>query len=188
MTDLNPPPPPPVPPGQWRPGEADRKPFADRLQAAVDEGRLDLIEYDQRLRAVDAARSFDDLAQVVADLPAPPEEILTQVGEMAVTASVVHTPAGPIPVRGSQWTIQDQWRAERKIPSWAIALAIVGFFCVGPFSLLFLLAKEQLFGGHVQVSVANAGQQYVAYIPVQSHAQVQYMHQQVAYVRSLSVR
>jgi hypothetical protein len=183
MTDLNPP-----TPGQWRPGQADRQPYADRLKVAVDEGRLNLIEYDQRLRAVDEAKSFDDLAQVVADLPSPPEEILTQIGEMVVTASTVHTPAGPIPLSGAQWMIADQWRSEQKIPSWAIALAVLAFFCVGPFSLLFLLAKEQLFGGHVQVSVSSAGQQYVAYIPVQSYPQVQYMHQQVAYVRSLSTR
>lgn len=181
-------PPPAVPPGQWRPGEADRKPFADRLRVAVDEGRLDLIEYDQRLRAVDEARSFEELARVVADLPAPPEELLTQIGELGVTASTVHTPAGPIPLRGSQWMIMDGWTSERKIPSWAIALAVVLFFCVGPLSLLFLLVKEQLFGGHVQVSVTNGGQQYVAYIPVHGLAQVQYVHQQVAYVRSLSVR
>lgn len=186
MTERNPPPAPS--PGQWRPSETDRKPFADRLRVAVDEGRLDLIEYDQRLRAVDEAKSFDELARVVADLPAPPEQILTQIGEIAVTASTVHTPAGPIPLRGSQWTIQDQWVADRKIPSWAIGMAILLFFCIGPFSLLFLLAKETRFGGHVQVSVANAGQHYVAYIPVHAHTQVHYVHQQVAYARSLSTR
>lgn len=185
MTDRNA----PVPAGgQWRPSETDRKPFADRLRVAVDEGRLDLIEYDQRLRAVDQAKSFDELARVVEDLPAPPEEILTQIGEIAVTASTVHTPAGTIPLHRSQWTIQDQWVSDRKIPSWAIALAVLLFFCLGPLSLLFLLAKETRFGGHVQVSVANAGQHYVAYIPVYALPQVHYVHQQVAYVRTLSTR
>lgn len=177
-----------VTPQQWKASDADRQQVADRLARAVDEGRLDLNEYDQRLRASERAQTLSELDQVVADLPVPAEPVLTQIGELTVTASTVHTPMGPIPLRGSQWSVQDQWLTEQKIPTWAIVMSIVGFFCLTVFSLLFLLAKETIFRGHVQVSVSNGGRHYVAYIPVHSHAQVHHLHQQVNYVRSLSVR
>lgn len=175
-------------PSQWRPSDADRQQVAERLRLAVDEGRLDLMEYDRRLRVSEQAGTMTDLERVVADLPAPVEPILLQIGELSVTATTVHTPVGPIPLRGSQWTVHDQWVTEQKIPTWAIVMAIVGFFCLTVFSLLFLLAKENIFRGHVQVSVTNGGQQYVAYIPVANHAQVHHVHHQVNYVRSISIR
>lgn len=188
MTGPFSPPPPPNSPDAWRPSDADRQRVADRLRQAVDEGRLDLHEYDQRLRASEQAQTMAALDQVVADLPAPPEAVIAQIGEIMVTETTVHTPTGPIPLRGSQWTVQDQWMITQKIPTWAIVLAVVGFFCLTVFSLLFLLAKESIYRGHVQVSVTNGAQQYVAYIPVQSHAQVHHVHQQVNYIRSFAAR
>lgn len=175
-------------PGQWRVSDADRAPINDRLRHAVDEGRLNLIEYDQRLQQVERAQTLDELDRVVGDLPMPAEPILVQIGEMAVTATAVHTPVGPIRLRGSTWTVHDQWMTEQKIPTWAIVLAIVGFFCLTIFSLLFLLAKETIYRGHVQVTVTNGPRQYTAYLPVQSHSQVHYVHQQVNYLRSLAAR
>jgi hypothetical protein len=177
-----------VPPDHWRAADADRAPIFDRLRQAVDEGRLDLVEYDQRLRAAETAQTLQELDRVVADLPVPAEAVLVQIGEFAVTATTIHTPTGTIPLRGSQWTTQDQWLGEEKIPSWAIALAIVLFFCVGPFSLLFLLAKESTVRGGVHVSVTNGGRQASTYVPIASHQQVQHLHQQVNYVRSLAAR
>ncbi|HLU33554.1 MAG TPA: DUF1707 domain-containing protein [Natronosporangium sp.] len=188
MTDPFAPSPPPGSPGGWRPSDSDRQRVADRLRQAVDEGRLDLHEYDQRLRASEQAPTMAALERVVADLPAAPEAVLAQIGEITITENTVHTPAGPIPLHGSQWMVQDQWMATQKIPTWAIVLAIVGFFCLTIFSLLFLLAKETIYRGHVQVTVSNGAQQYVTYVPVQSYAQVQYVHQQVNYARSLAAR
>lgn len=188
MTDPFAPSPPPGSPRGWRPSDSDRQRVADRLRQAVDEGRLDLHEYDQRLRASEQAPTMAALERVVADLPAAPEAVLAQIGEITITENTVHTPAGPIPLHGSQWMVQDQWMATQKIPTWAIVLAIVGFFCLTIFSLLFLLAKETIYRGHVQVTVSNGAQQYVTYVPVQSYAQVQYVHQQVNYARSLAAR
>jgi hypothetical protein len=178
----------PLPPDQWRPSEADRKAVSDQLRVAVDEGRLDLMEYDQRLRAAEMAGTLEHLHRVVADLPSQPEQVLVQIGEIAVTASTVYTPNGAIPLRGSQWAVQDQWLSEQKIPSWAIVLAIVGFFLVCALSLLFLLAKETRFHGTVNVTVTNGHQQYVARIPVYSQQQVHHIYNQVNYVRSLTTR
>lgn len=178
----------PLPPDQWRPSEADRKAAAERLRVAVDEGRLNLTEYDQRLRAAEMAGTMEQLNRVVADLPGPPEQVLVQIGEIAVTATTVYTPSGPIPLRGSQWTVQDQWLSEQKTPTWAIVMAIVGFFLVCALSLLFLLAKETRFHGTVNVAVTNGSQQYVARIPVYHPQQVHHIYNQVNYVRSLTTR
>ncbi|HWG98475.1 MAG TPA: hypothetical protein VNV66_03930 [Pilimelia sp.] len=115
-----------------------------------------------------------------------PAPVIARIGELAVTSSTVHTPAGDIPLRGSSWQVHDQWLAEQRTPRWALVLAIVGFCVLTVFSLFFLLAKETVYRGLVQVTVTNGAQQYVCRIPVADHAQVQAIHQQVNYVRSLA--
>jgi len=55
-----------------RAADADRRRVADRLGRAHLEGRLDLAEYDEWLRAAWAARTYGELADVTADLPADP--------------------------------------------------------------------------------------------------------------------
>jgi hypothetical protein len=49
----------------------DRDSAARVLNAAFAEGRLRADEHDERARAVYAARTWDELAQVTADLPDP---------------------------------------------------------------------------------------------------------------------
>lgn len=173
-------------PEQWPPAESDRKVIADRLRIAVDEGRLDLMEYDRRLRAAESAGTMVELHSVVGDLPTPAEQVLTQIGEITITQTTVHTPNGPIPLRGAQWLGQDHWHHEQKMATWGIVLAVVLFFCIGPFSLLFLLAKESRYSGTVDVTVSSGSRQYTARIPIQSHQHAHHVHQQVTYARSLS--
>ena len=76
--------------------------------------------------------------------------------------------------------------ATQKTPGWAITLAILLLFCIGPFSLLFLLAKTSIVSGVIQVSVSNGPNHYTARIPVNNQAFVQYTYQQVNYARSLA--
>ncbi|WP_084598830.1 DUF1707 SHOCT-like domain-containing protein [Actinoplanes subtropicus] len=52
-----------------RAADADRHQVADRLRAALDEGRLDLSEYDERLRGAYAAKTYGDLDRLLTDLP-----------------------------------------------------------------------------------------------------------------------
>lgn len=52
-----------------RAGDADRERVAGRLRRAHDEGRLDLDEFDERVTAAWAARTFADLDELTADLP-----------------------------------------------------------------------------------------------------------------------
>lgn len=149
------------------------------------------------MRASETAATVAELHRLTADLPAPsspvavpaqPEPVLVQIADMSVTQSVVYTPVGPIPVRGSQWFVQDQWLEHKRIPTWAVVLTIVGFFCLTVLSLLFLLIKESYYEGTVDVTVINGSQQYTTRIPVTNQWQVQQVYQQVNYMRMLAAR
>jgi len=74
---------------QMRAADADRHQVADRLRTALEEGRLDLTEYDERLQGAYAAKTYGDLDRLLTDLPnaapvvpspppAPPTAIPTQ--------------------------------------------------------------------------------------------------------------
>ena len=52
-----------------RAGDADRQAVADKLRGALDEGRLDLHEYDERLQQAYAAKTYGDLNGLLDDLP-----------------------------------------------------------------------------------------------------------------------
>ncbi|HEX6967749.1 MAG TPA: hypothetical protein VF174_02825 [Micromonosporaceae bacterium] len=114
------------------------------------------------------------------------QPVIAQIGEITVTAHTVHTPVGDLPLAGSTWQVADYWQTEQKTPTWAVVLAIVGFCCLTVFSLLFLLVKETVHHGTVQVTVTNGPRQYVARIRVTDQAQVHHINQQVNYVRSLA--
>jgi hypothetical protein len=66
----------PLRPGDVRPddlraSDAERAQVQDRLRRAHDVGQLDLGEFDDRVRAVWAARTRGELARIIADLPLP---------------------------------------------------------------------------------------------------------------------
>ncbi|MEU7928568.1 DUF1707 domain-containing protein [Micromonospora sp. NPDC049801] len=52
-----------------RAADADREAVAERLRAALNEGRLDLHEYDERLQRAYAARTYAELDPLLSDLP-----------------------------------------------------------------------------------------------------------------------
>jgi hypothetical protein len=54
-----------------RAADTDRQKIADQLKAALDEGRLSLHEYDDRVGQAYAARTYADLLALVDDLPRP---------------------------------------------------------------------------------------------------------------------
>ncbi|GAA4610940.1 DUF1707 SHOCT-like domain-containing protein [Saccharopolyspora hordei] len=61
--------------GSMRAADGDRDAVAERLRAALDEGRLSLTEYDERLRRAYAATTFGELDPLVADLPEPSRQV-----------------------------------------------------------------------------------------------------------------
>jgi Domain of unknown function (DUF1707) len=52
-----------------RAGDSDRQRVADQLKSALDEGRLDLNEYDERVQRAYNARTYGDLDGLLDDLP-----------------------------------------------------------------------------------------------------------------------
>jgi len=54
---------------EMRAADADRQDVAEKLKAALDEGRLDLGEYDERLQQAYAAKTYGDLDGLLTDLP-----------------------------------------------------------------------------------------------------------------------
>ena len=52
-------------------GNAERDKVVEQLTAALNEGRLELVEYDERVRQVYAAKTAGELVPITADLPAP---------------------------------------------------------------------------------------------------------------------
>jgi hypothetical protein len=124
-----------------------------------------------------------ELIPAAAALP-----VLVQIAEIQVTSATVRTPMGEVPLRGSNWMAQDQWVTSQRTPSWAVVCAILGFFCLTIFSLLFLLAKETVYSGVVNIVVTSGTFQYQTRIPVNNQVQVHQIHQQVNYVRALACR
>ena len=96
-------------PDSLRAADVDREFVAERLRKALDEGRLDLSEYDDRLREAYAARTYGDLKALLADLPEVTPPGRGQVVPAGMTAPV--PVGGPVDVpRGHtrRW-IAAQW-------------------------------------------------------------------------------
>lgn len=56
-------------PDKLRAADVDREFVAERLRGALNEGRLTLTEYDDRLKETYAARTYGDLKALLTDLP-----------------------------------------------------------------------------------------------------------------------
>ena len=61
----------PARPDDQRASDADREAVAEDLRDALEEGRLDVDEYQRRLDAVWASRTYGELDRLFADLPHP---------------------------------------------------------------------------------------------------------------------
>jgi len=56
---------------RFRAADSDREKVAEQLKAALDEGRLSLQEYDDRVRDAYAAKTYQELLVLLTDLPKP---------------------------------------------------------------------------------------------------------------------
>lgn len=52
-----------------RAGDDDRSAVAEHLRVALEQGRLELAEYDDRVSRAYTARTYGDLDELVADIP-----------------------------------------------------------------------------------------------------------------------
>jgi hypothetical protein len=73
---------------EMRAADADRQTVADRLKSALDEGRLDLHEYDERLQQAYAAKTYGELDRLLHDLPT--------AAPVAMPAAAVVAPGGHV--------------------------------------------------------------------------------------------
>ena len=113
-----------------RAGDGDRKAVAEQLKSALDEGRLDLGEYDERLQRAYAAKTYADLDGLLTDLP----------GTRPVQHSQVQPATSVAPAAGPS----AQERSEgRQIAQWAGPYAGVILVC----SLIWLVTS--LSAGHL---------------------------------------
>jgi hypothetical protein len=125
--------------------------------------------------------------RVPSPAPQQPEPFLLSIGDIHVSHHWVVTPSGTAPLAGAQWFFADQSRTERKIPTWAIVLAIV-FALACLLGLLFLLVKEDVTFGWVQVSVRAGNVTHVTQVPVTSRADVGRVAQQVQQAQALTAQ
>ena len=119
--------------------------------------------------------------------PPVPAQPIAVLGDTTVTQTQVLTPGGTFPLRGSMWTVNDMTHVQRYIPTWAIVLAVVGFFFVCLFSLLLLIVKETEVRGSIQISVRAEGHYHTVMLPVHSLSQARHIHDQVNYVRAMAM-
>jgi Domain of unknown function (DUF1707) len=75
---------------EMRAGDSDREAVASKLKSALDEGRLDLHEYDERLQKTYTAKTYGDLNGLLDDLPGtlPPQRSQVQGYEPPVSSPV----------------------------------------------------------------------------------------------------
>ncbi|WP_243722886.1 DUF1707 domain-containing protein [Actinomadura sp. 7K507] len=90
---------------EMRAGDADRERVAHLLRDAAGDGRLTLVELDERLDAVYAAKTYADLEPLTRDLPAPGAS------------------PPPAPATGA-----GAWRPVEGAPSWKSGIGIMSGF------------------------------------------------------------
>lgn len=114
-----------------RAADADRAAVADRLRVALDEGRLNLYEYDERLQQAYAARTYAELDALVRDLPAvaPP-------AAAALAEPVEATPARPATARPAT----ARWLAEVWMPYLQVVPIVVAIWAISS-----LFARDLLY-------------------------------------------
>ncbi|MGY0004270.1 DUF1707 SHOCT-like domain-containing protein [Micromonospora sp. I033] len=100
-----------------RAADADREVTAERLRVALEEGRLDLHEYDERLGRAYGAKTYADLDAVVADLPGPAP---------AQRATVAPAPPAPTPVAGDGPVVGTGRGRRRLLGLWTPWLRVAG--------------------------------------------------------------
>ncbi|WP_203925357.1 DUF1707 SHOCT-like domain-containing protein [Virgisporangium ochraceum] len=104
-----------------RAADVDRTYVSEILKKAVDEGRLSLHEYDERLQKTYTARTYGDLDKIILDLPRPSR----RTGMQPYRAGQ--------PVSGSGWAPPMQQQQQSKDGTdwlrglwmaWAIAVSV----------------------------------------------------------------
>jgi hypothetical protein len=76
---------------------------ADQLRRALDEGRLTLLEYDQRLGSAYAAKTYGELAEVTGDLPSSGSSVPPDRHAASTEAAPAHSTRTYLVQQGRAW-------------------------------------------------------------------------------------
>lgn len=174
-----------LPRAGWYPDPSDR--------SGLDERYWDGAEWTDLTRlSGDAPTAPRQLTEPVAvagssvNHAAAPEQVLVSIGEINCTATTVITPNGSFPISGTEWIIHDGTSKTRRIPAYAIVLAIL-FALLCLIGLLFLLIQEDVYSGSVNVTVRDrAGHYFATSVPVTNGMVVSEVHTRVNYCRYLA--
>ena len=110
MSDADQSPAPLNPADAARAADADREAVADRLRIAAGDGRIDLDELDERLTQAYAAKTYGQLAALVADLPA---HVATITGNaLPEPETLVLRTKTPNLKQSGQWVVPQRIMAE----------------------------------------------------------------------------
>ena len=135
-----------------RAGDSDRAAVAAVLGRHMAEGRLTVVEYDDRVARAYAARTYGDLTELTADLPATDGDRSTAPRAQAAPARA----CGPTAARGRN--AGAAWAAWRRtavivVSIWAISSVVAMQFIyfwpiwvVGPWGAMLL--AHTVGGGH----------------------------------------
>ncbi|MGH3736201.1 MAG: DUF1707 SHOCT-like domain-containing protein [Micromonosporaceae bacterium] len=145
---------------ELRAGDADRQKVADTLKQAVDEGRIGIDEYDERLGAAYAAKTYGELAAITADLPAPAPPARSQLATTEDDATSRRPGRHPGRRHGwghgwGRWSMWRPWAAVALITTgiWFISGVTSGFdnfwpiWVIVPWGLVLLVCSVGLIGG-----------------------------------------
>jgi hypothetical protein len=108
----------------YRAGDADRERVAERLRVALEEGRLNLDEYDERLRHVYAARTYSDLDTLIADIPGvtpPSQSQLLPSSRDGTAARWQVDAAGRYPDATRRWVLSE-WETWTRVVAVCVAI------------------------------------------------------------------
>lgn len=95
---------------EMRAADADREAVAEQLRTALNEGRLDLGEFDERVQRAYGARTYADLNGLLDDLPGTVPPAQAQLVPVAAAAPGVPGPGpdGRYPGATRAW-LADTW-------------------------------------------------------------------------------
>lgn len=116
---------------EMRAADSDREAVAERLRAALNDGRLDLHEYDDRLQRAYAAKTYGELGALLGDLPGS-----------VPSAGVELAPLGPSEVAAADPTTALSGSTRRWLGRvWAPYLNVVGLV-TAPWAVVSVLSDE----------------------------------------------
>jgi hypothetical protein len=107
---------------ELRVSHEDREQVAEVLRVAAGDGRLTLEELEERLEGCFGARTYGDLAPLVADLPGPGQELAAHSGQPAQPVRPAH-PLQPVQPKdvarvhrvGGNLKYEGAWVAPRRL-------------------------------------------------------------------------